>query len=150
MYSLPETARPQPGWRGRTELLLLFLRRIALFAGLAFLLGLDAALVLAVLAGGFRLVAAGFRTYDSHAAQENEGADDCTDGLHVSSFLAARLRRRSLVVLCLEPIETAKRLSLAVRWLNYRRTIVAVPGLTTQNYPHATLATDQPAKGQRS
>jgi hypothetical protein len=39
-------------------------------------------------------------------------------------------------VLCLEPSETAKRLSLAVRWLNYRRTIVTAPELTTGNYPH--------------
>ena len=104
MYSLPETARPQPGWCGRTELLLLFLRRIALFAGLAFLLGLDAALVLAVLAGGFRLVAAGFSAGDGEASEEDEGADDCTDGLHVLPFLPPRLRA-TFSVCCLEPAD---------------------------------------------
>ena len=59
------------------------LLRIALLADFAFLLGLHTALVFAFLARGLCFVAARFRAHDSHAAKENDCAEDCTDGLHV-------------------------------------------------------------------
>ena len=89
--SLPGAAKPQPGQRARSALLLLFFLRVALLANLAFLLGFHTAFVFAFLAGGFRLFTAGFRANRSHAAQEDQGADDGTDGLHFVTFLASRL-----------------------------------------------------------
>ena len=77
---------------------LLVLLGIALLADLAVFLGFHTALVFAILAGGFRLFTAGFSTNDGHAAEQNDGADDCTDGLHVFSFLAVRLRTASLLM----------------------------------------------------
>ena len=84
--------------------MLLFFLRIALLADFAFLLGLHTAFVFAFLASGFRLVAAGFRARDGHTAEEDEGADDCTDGLHVLPFLPPRLRA-TFSVCCLEPAD---------------------------------------------
>ena len=72
--------------RKLSDLLLIFLR-IALLADFAFLLGLDAALMFAFLASGFRLVTAGFRARCRYATEEDEGADDCIDRLHVLPFL---------------------------------------------------------------
>ena len=87
------------------ELLLLFLlRRIAFLADFAFLLGLHAALMIALLAGGFRLFTASFSANDSHAAEQGEGAEDCTDGLHVLPFLPPDSGRR-LCLFALEPMQ---------------------------------------------
>jgi hypothetical protein len=61
----------------RGSLLLILLWRTALLAGLAILLGLNAALVIALFAGGFRLVAArNIGANDGHAAKQGDGAED--------------------------------------------------------------------------
>ena len=81
-----------PSWNKsgpEKRLLLLFFGRIALLADFAVFLGFHAAFMAAVLAFGFRLVAAGFGTGGREAANEDEGADNCTKGLHVLPFLPA-------------------------------------------------------------
>ena len=45
--------------------------------------------MLAALAGGLGFVAAGLGAREGDAAEENDCADDGTDGLHVFTFLAA-------------------------------------------------------------
>src|SRR5437762_14296119 len=67
-------------------LLLFFLGRIALLAGLAFFGSLDAALVSAFFTIGFGFFAAGFGASDSDAGQECHGAKhsrECLNRLHV-------------------------------------------------------------------
>ena len=61
----------------RKRRLLGFFLRVALFAGLAFLLGFDAALVRALLTGGLGLIAAGFRLDADRA--ENCQCASCRD-----------------------------------------------------------------------
>ena len=83
-------------------LLLLFFLRITLLAGLAFFLGLHAALMIAFLASGFGLFAAGLfrRANKADAAEDREGRDDCSNRLHVFSFLGRSNvgSRRSLLL----------------------------------------------------
>jgi len=119
--------RATPGrWETSALLLFLFLGRIALRADLAILLGLDTALVFAVFTGGFRLVTAGFGANDGYAAKQSDGAEDCTEGLHVLPFLPLDSRRHFCFVF-LEPQESLKRLSSNAMRLNYQRTITASP-----------------------
>ena len=98
---------------------LLVLGRIALLAGLPVFLGLDAALVLAFLASRFGFVAAGFGVRERETAKEDEGGDNCTDGLHVLPFLPEHggCGRRLLL---LDPI-TNHGDSTVTSWVNYRR-----------------------------
>ena len=55
--------------------LLLFLRRIALLAGLARFLGFDTAGMAAVFAGGFRLLAAGLFCSEADVGEERQRND---------------------------------------------------------------------------
>ena len=61
----------------KRRLLRVFFLRVALFAGLAFFLGFDAALVRALLTGGLGLIAAGFRLDADRA--ENCQCASCRD-----------------------------------------------------------------------
>jgi len=65
------------------ELLLIFLR-IALFAGLAFFLGFDTALVFALFTGSFGLVAAAFGASDGQATQKGDCTSDSSECFHRS------------------------------------------------------------------
>ena len=76
------------------ELLLLFFLRIALLAGLAFFLGLHAALVVAFLASFLGLVAAAFGIHARGRGENSEGAGD-----HREQFDALHIGPINLVVL---------------------------------------------------
>jgi small neutral amino acid transporter SnatA (MarC family) len=67
----------------REGLLLLFLLRIALLAGLAVFGGFNTALVLAFLTGGFGLFAAGFCASDGQTAEEGDCSSTSGECFHL-------------------------------------------------------------------
>ena len=115
----PETAIVQLAALDARSLVFFF--GIALLADFAVFFGFDAALVFAVFASGFGLVAAGFSVEEANAAQHDEGGEDCSNGLHLFDLSwPAHLAGTRFVY---KSHELSKRLSFNIVEFNCRETI---------------------------